>query len=71
MTNTGGTQTKSTAIIGVSRGQGQLTQVIDNYTVIYVHKKPPKNIMLKSHTCNFRVIDQIIKKKKNLAVRKA
>lgn len=36
VTNTGGMQTKSIAIIGVSRGQAQLTQVIGNYIIIYV-----------------------------------
>lgn len=34
VTNTGGMQTKSTAIIVVSRGQGQFTTVVGHYTPI-------------------------------------
>lgn len=42
VTTTGGMQTKSTAIIGVSRGQGQLTKIVEGYTPIGTKKQNTK-----------------------------
>lgn len=42
VTTTGGMQTKSTAIKGVSRGQGQLTKIVEGYTPIGTKKQNTK-----------------------------